>query len=74
MVRAKSPTMGCAASRYLANGLYRTQIVCDYASTNTYGAPVYETGNACSNCNSGCSSQYTALCNSNENVDVNSTT
>lgn len=74
MVRDKSPTMGCAAALYTADsGLYRTLITCNYASTNTIGAPVYVTGTSCSGCTSGCDTEYTALCTVNESVDVNST-
>lgn len=74
VVRDLSPQMGCAASMYTAdNGLFRTEIVCNYASTNLEGAPVYTAGNSCSGCTSGCDAQYTALCTSNESVDANST-
>lgn len=43
--------------------------MCDYGYDNVVQEPIYHTGDPCSECKSGCSSEYDSLCDVSEDVD-----
>jgi len=53
--------LGCARSRYVANGFPHQLLVCNYGpGGNVQGRPLYTAGQPCSQCS--CSARYPGLC------------
>lgn len=68
MVNEKQTSMGCGLIQYKSGRFYNLFLVCNYAMTNVLGAPVYQSGTACSGCTTGCHPICKGLCNENEPI------
>ncbi|XP_011200656.2 antigen 5 like allergen Cul n 1-like [Bactrocera dorsalis] len=74
MMADRNIRVGCAASTYRVSGHRYTVFlfVCNYATTNIIGIPIYESCSvAASNCTTGKNPTYTSLCSVAEEYDVN---
>lgn len=68
MSQDRTAVIGCAASVYNKD---ERLLVCNYAFTNLWGSPVYQSGTPTSGCKTGANPQYSNLCSVNEVVDPN---
>lgn len=64
----KANQIGCGLADYIIGNYRRLHLVCNYSYGNIRGGRVYEEGESCSLCETGCSDDYPALCNENEVV------
>ncbi|XP_053697166.1 antigen 5 like allergen Cul n 1-like [Sabethes cyaneus] len=70
LTRDVASRVGCGMIKYRQGEYLWVQLVCNYSYTNMIGTPVYKQGKACSECKSGCDSEYDGLCGKDEKVDV----
>lgn len=61
--------VGCAISRYQANGGFNSYLVCDYNYNNILGGPVYVKGATASKCQTGVNPNYAGLCTVDEPIN-----
>ncbi|XP_055549626.1 venom allergen 5.01-like [Wyeomyia smithii] len=63
--------LGCSLVVYYNSPWTRQYFVCDYSLTNIIGQPVYKSGDYCSECTTGCSTEYPGLCTEKEIINSN---
>lgn len=72
MVNQKVTRMGCASVMFSAikhkKLHYKLVFTCNFSYTNILDEPVYETGDSCSKCTTGCNETYEGLCNKDEEI------
>lgn len=71
IIQEKSTHVGCAiVHQTLQNGRNTQLLACNYAYTNIFNKPVYETGRSGSKCSTGTNANYTSLCSVNEKYSL----
>lgn len=71
MIQDKSSRIGCAVSSYKRGKFNWILLACNYSYTNVIGTPVYTKGKSCSQCKTGCNSEYAGLCSKSEFISSN---
>ncbi|XP_053692719.1 venom allergen 5-like [Sabethes cyaneus] len=71
IVADRATHLGCSMVTYNESPWIKQLFVCNYAITNIIGQPVYQSGNYCSMCTTGCNANYPGLCNTAENINPN---
>ncbi|XP_055549624.1 venom allergen 3 homolog [Wyeomyia smithii] len=71
VVADRATHIGCSMVTYHESPWINQLFVCNYAITNIIGQPVYQIGNYCSMCTTGCNPHYPGLCNIGEAINPN---
>ncbi|XP_058818868.1 venom allergen 5-like isoform X2 [Topomyia yanbarensis] len=71
IVSDRTTEIGCSLVSYYTSPWINKLFVCNYALTNIISQPVYQSGNTCSACTTGCNAMYQGLCNEAEDINPN---
>lgn len=71
MINDLASDIGCALVKFFKDDLFQIYFTCNYSSNNRLSQRVYETGQPCSSCNTGCHRVYSALCSPEEKINPN---
>ncbi|CAD7092945.1 unnamed protein product [Hermetia illucens] len=71
LVNQKVISVGCGTTTWKNDGRLFVTTICNFASRNEEGSPVYESGDTASSCTTGTNPDYPGLCSKDEEVDPN---